>query len=993
MTYSSDEIEGKVSQLVQGSSSFTQDGLGGRNTKERFQDTRELVDSVLLYEPDSFYYLVYKAAVRARSLLSSVLSTMDDLEEDINEMSISARPVADTTGFSDATTALTTISNALARRGSISSAEYNRYDKAVNRILTRYKESVKRTYTPFGGSQATTDIVRSSAEAVTSLNTNFSSFVSAYNTLLSTVDRMLESESDYDHTEVIRSVASRQMSRIKSEMDTLEEAFDSSTPSERAKTARDDTLTVLSNRSAVKALANVRSPGDPKVEQSSTGSSTYKALAYGTGTAPSITGTVTAPWPILGTSELSVDFNATDPTVVVPLVPSPSSVPGIRAATITGANAEYTGVSFAINESVATPWPFRSGTVATGGTYTTLDNYFYLIVDGNLIRISDDLPDPFTANKNATDLASTINSVAGSYVTATPQTNGSVDWIEIEYDVAIPPTLYGNRYMQIASGPYNVPDLGAWQVMVGSPAVNYPAELTAGWDGNDELWVWPNDSTEANAVKIDITNGTWPDYVVNASTVEAAIDAGATGFQASVDNGRIVLTSTQSGEGSILRVIAEDYSTRKSPSYLGMETLGFFEGQEDRAYDVDGQAIVDVLNDNADFSAAATAELLKESIYASKKAYGSSSDEISIDVDADPSTGWNLSSVKLTISAGENEGVYGISSTSYGSGTLDIQLDRNLRDTSEDGLRIEVYQELLKITALDSGTSSYIDVDQTNPNTAHTILGLTEDLTRGTVNQLLVQYNHPIQGWVASDLTGYGVKVGDVVLEEDGTLVTTVTGIDSISSGILDVEAIDPTTSLTSFSIQSVSADNHSAFITSMGSWRDSLTSDEEELTELTRSVNFLLLNTNPPRGRVQAAATDLQAVRDLLEGTTALSGILESFTVPSIDAVDSALQTMSENGHDRARDLLTDAKFSDYQATNYKTASRSGAMMEAASKVAANDLIEPTKTRPETIGEISRLVSTQFDEIDPKYNFGDIRSGPTPINLDYFSAVVPSDK
>ena len=266
-------------------------------------------------------------------------------------------------------------------------------------------------------------------------------------------------------------------------------------------------------------------------------------------------------------------------------------------------------------------------------------------------------------------------------------------------------------------------------------------------------------------------------------------------------------------------------------------------------------------------------------------------------------------------------------------------------------------------------------------------------LTRGTVEQLFVQYNHPIKGWVAADLTGYGIKVGDVVLQEDGTPITTVTGIGSIATGVLDVSPVAPTLVYTAFAIQSVSADNHSSFISSLSDWRDALSRDDENLTSLTSSVNFLLLNNNPPRGRVQAASNDLQSIRTLLDGTSALSGILESFTVPAIPAVDRALQVMTENGQDRARDLITDAKFSEYQATNYKTASRSGAMMEAVSKVAINDLVEPTKTRPEFIGEISRHVSTTFDEIDPKYDFRGMRPGNSPINLDYFAAELPSEK
>lgn len=995
MSYTSDEIEQKVSQIIQGSPSFTTDGLGGRNIKERFEATRELVNSTLLYEPDSVFYLIYKAAIRVRYLLKSTLSLMDDLSDDIDGMAVPSKSVQDTTALSDAKTALTSISNALSRRGFISDSEYQRYNKAINRALDRYKAAIKRTYTPFSGTQAVTDAVKSSAEATISIKTNFASFQSSYSTLITSVDNLLNAYDDYDHKEIVKSVASRQMSRITSELSSIESSFNSSTPEKRTETARVDTLSILTNKASVKSLSNIIYPGDPKLQQSSTGSSLYRMSAYGTGTSPSIIGATSGPWPILDSHGLKIDFGGTN--VTVPLVPLASSVQGIKEAEITGYKSSVPGVEFALHSDLDTPWPLLTKNIATGGTYTIIGTFLYIVVDGTLFKITDAAPAGFSANLTAAQLASAIGTVAGTHVTATAMTGGGNDWVEIAYKPpASPPGIYRNRYIQVATGASHATTFdGTWRV--DEPAGPTAGELSTGWDGNNELWIHPNDL--ASEVQITLPEGTWPDYVVTtgpvgvAGTILHTIDQASVEITAeeTISDNKIKIKSNDLGEGSIVKVTSDGLSVskKKTASLLGAETLGFYPEIEVREENFSAQALVDVLNSNTSFSDQATASLVRENLLAEKSAYGVTPNIVAIALSSDPSASWTPSELKLIIEAGDSRGSYGVSSVSYGAGILQVTLDRNLRDLAT-GYRVRIYKELLKITALSSGVSSYIDVDETYGSSAHVVLGLPTTLTRGTVTQLFVERNDPAKGWISANLKGRNIKIGDVIVLEDDSIAATITGINSIGSGILDVSAVSPTLAISAFEIKSVAADNHSSFITSLQTWRDSLTSDEENLSSLAKSVNLLIKLKNPDRGRVQNAANELQAVRDNLEGSSSLTTILSSFTVPALPVVDRALDVMDQQGHDRARDLITSGKFSSFMNTNYKTASSSGAVMSATSDVAISDLVEPTKTRGEYIGQIDKLVSSTWDEVDPKYNFGDIRPDSSPIHLDYFSSDIP---
>jgi hypothetical protein len=999
MTFSSDEIDAEVSQIVQGAHTFKRDGLGGRNVKERFEETRELVNSVMLYEPDSVYYLIQKAVIRTRFLLKTTLSVIDDMEDDLDGMAVPSRAVPDTTALADAGNALNTIANALTRRGSISNAEYQRYERATNRALDTYKQSAKRTYTPFSGTQAVTDVVKASAEAATSLRTNFNTLKSSYATLLAAVDRLLGGFDNYSHDTIVQAVASRQMSRIKTELDSLESNFSSRTPDQRSQTARADTLSILTNKASVKALSRIRYPGEPKLQQSSTASAVYRASAYGTGSPPAIVGDISGPWPITDSHELEIDFGGTP--VNVDLTPNASSVPGIKPATLTGAMSDSGGAAFAINESLGTPWPLMTYEIGPGTSYPVTGTFLYIVVDGVLHKVTDDRTGPpysaFSGVRTPAELATDIE-----FHVPVLDADGWVDggtgneWVKINYNnVTSPPGTYSNRYIQIATGPNNASTFdGSWRVDVGGTKTTAgtptAGSVTRGWDGNDELWVWLDALTEATAIKLDLENGSWPDYIVSAVDLRDKINTDVGGTMASVSSGRLVLTSPVSGEGSVVKIITEglDVSGKKYPSTLGAETLGFYGDQESRESDFSAQALVDVLNANADFSAKAVASLVKTSLFSGKEAYVYDPDEVRVPSLADISGG--PSTMKLVIESGENRGTYSIGNYGFGPSWTQFQLGRNLRDPSATGFRVNVYTEHLRIEALDAGTGSYIDVDESHGTTAHAVLGLPEDRAYGTVEQLWVERNDPAKGWVAANLNGLGIKIGDVILLEDRTTVATVTGIDSLSLGIIDITPVLPTTSLTAFSIESVAYDNHAEFISTLRTWRDALSTDEENLTSLEKAVSYLLRVKNPDRGRVQVAATELQTIRDNLDGASALNDILVSFSTPVIPAVDRALDVMTQEGQDRARDLLTSAQFREYHKSNYKTSSTSGAMMDAASKVAAEDLVEPTRTQPEFAGEIDKLIVSTWDEVDPKYNFGDIKAESAPVYLDYFSTEIP---
>jgi hypothetical protein len=452
--------------------------------------------------------------------------------------------------------------------------------------------------------------------------------------------------------------------------------------------------------------------------------------------------------------------------------------------------------------------------------------------------------------------------------------------------------------------------------------------------------------------------------VTAADVVTELILEGGAIFTGDLSDDRVVIRSRLLGEGSSIRLVSGGVvSSRLTVSERTLRTLGFTQDQDVVEGDSFAQTVVTRLNQDAPFHAVATATLDRLTpVNGLGGVVSLSLQEITVSflgATSDPSADWDLTQMKLVINGGANAGTYGIVSTTWSAPDLTFEVDRNLRDSSPGNRHsITVKSERIKITSKDTSTSAYIDVNESATNSADAVLGLPTVRTYGTVEKLLVEENDAISGWVPADISRLRIRVGDMVVEEMD--VAAITSIDEAPSGILGVTPIVPTTSLTSgFTIESSASREYELFEDALQDWRDAL-SPYETLEALDVLLAPLLLLDQPSPGQVNAAYNYVDAYKTKL---TELDAELRDYVLTLLPVIKEVSQTMAEHGQDRARELLLQARISEFFNVTARTASYSRMLMDAGSNVAVEDLNEPTKTRDEGETEFDRYVAGWIED------------------------------
>lgn len=985
MGYSSSEKEEAVLRIIQGNPSVGRSSLATRRITETYAQISELVQSAFLYEPDSVYYLAYLSSNYYLRKVRALRSLVTDLMDYVDDLLKPNTPVESVSSINDARRALEAIEGAVSRQGTISASAFSRYDSAILRSREAVGRAVKLNYTPRGSSTSTTDIVRPRDEARPLIVTTLRSVKSSHTEVLDGIEYLLDGVESFVRSDVATVVARRQLSRAVADLRDLHTTLDALTPSERIPEARSALLRLLANRGVVRRLAEAPVPGAPKLSSSTT-SPTYRAAASGTGSAPTVTGSVSSPWPIEGGASDQVEVDVGGTTALVDLVPGAGYAGGIQPASVVGTLVE----NFAVGGDLATPYPFLTAEVALGSNYDVGGMTFYIIVDGTRHEVVFS-----SGNKTPTQLAFEISSAIPD-VLATAYSGGGVEWVEIAYSNSSPPARYRDRYMKIHTGVNDAvtvpsvppPNRPMGPIRVDGPSGPVVGTESKGWDANDELWVLANDDEVAPSPShtvVSLTPGAWPGYAVTAASIAADITAaGGAEFEGDTDSGRVVVASELKGEGSAIRIISDGPAT---PSHRGMETLGFIVSQEDVKSDVWSQTILNILNQDTTFQSVAVATAPRDILLKAGGAVVSGAAQLQVtllDATTDPSSGWAVSELKLVVNSGDNSGVYSVTGVSWFAPTLTIDVDRNLRDrTASNRHPISVIREHLKITSKDASTGAYVEVG-TPVGSADTALGLPTTRAYGTVERVLVERNDAVLGWTPADISRLGIRVGDKVVGPDGVDVATITGVGSAASGVLDVEGVAPTLSLTAgFTIESASGRTHGDFIEVLQAAFDGMTPFEDDgLRRIDRALAPLLIVNEPSRDQVNSAYSTVEAYATRLD---AIITALSDFVIPRVPVVDSALRTMLENGHDRSRELLLQSRFEDYFGTTSRGASYSQNLMSAAAAITVQDVNEPTKHRSGTEGEFERFMGGWEDEYDPALEFADEEELPdTPLE-DYW--------
>lgn len=1001
--YSSDERDAAVSGLVQGTLSFPVDRLGVRNQATPFEEVRELANSALLYDPDAVFFIINQAAKALGNTVSTEVQTCNDLLDAVDDLSMPDKPIEDVGSLSDAATSLSIMQGALARRGVIGASEYGRYNAAIDRAAKEIGRTAKMTYVPRGGTQVIKDVVRSSSEAKSEVLSQFKSLKEIHDDLISRIGYILSAYEQFLSANLSGVVGQRQLSRAASEMRALHEELDPKTPMERTATARGSLLKVLANKSIVKALKTRVMPGEARVEQVSGAPVQYRLSPAGTGTPSELTGTISAPWAIQATvaDRLQGDYNGT--SVNVDLVDgSTSGIAGIQQAQVDG----ITDGDFAVHSDIATPYRLVSNVEpfnVTANPYTPGFGVFQIVVDGTQYECQITAGAARTAAQIRADLinpAMWISPPGQAPLTVTAA--GGV--ITIAYNNGSPPASYSEREMAVVSGYLAITQLWPWSVEV--PGVGLVAgERSFGWNANNELWIHPNDYDDFTSTPIIATlpNGSFPGFLITTAQAKTAIDNAATASSeefagieitdGTTGKKRIGVVSTwqrlvngsavSGGEGSQVTIRSAGLRTSGSriglgtPSYMGMRTLGFYEGQDSREGDISGQAVVKALNQNTNFKAQAKASLVKKSYFESTEGFWNYGGILLKVQETDPTTDWPpASELKVSIRSGGNKGIYGLSAYDwvniFGLDFLALTLDRRMR-SEEPSIRqsFEIYSEHLKLASLVDTATSEIDLNDP-AGTARLVLGLSTVPVYGTVSKMLVEWNDPSTGWKPFDARSRKIKVGDKVVDGSGSEVSSVAAVSELEDGLVGVSPEVPgETSYSAFAIVSADYQAYRTFIVALETWWAGF-AYQEDLNALDRAINTVL-RSHPNKDRVDAVYAVVTSLRDALTGTGSLEELIQAFSVRNAPAASAATRTFGDRGLDRARELLLQGRFEEFFGTTSRTSSHGSAFLDAAAKAVVQDLNENNAAKTRFSAVYRRKVGDWDEDVDPSVDFSDV--------------------
>ena len=997
MSYTNDERRAAVQELVQGTLSFPASRLGTRDLGASYLEVSELVNSLLLFDPDTVFYLIYLTAKRLRTSLAAEITICDSFLAAVDDLAQPNRPVPDVSSLASARQSLLAMDHAASRRGKVGGPEYQRYRAAMGRMRSQLRRVVRMDYVPRGATTSTRDIVRASSDAKGATAGYFRQLVAQHDVVLERAAWLRTAFSEFQAGKLHSAVSQRQLARAADQLYDMYDLLEPLTPQERTAEARDVLLRLLSNESVVGMLAEGARPGDARMAQEPAAAPTYRVVAYGTGDAPSATGAVCAPFPLYdalaGSPTNVLGFSSLNGAPVsVDLFPgAASSIPGIQAAELVGGSEG----DFSVSDDLAVPYPLVSAvgpfdTAANGAT-------FHIIVEG--VAYEKTLP----ANPVTTDLmaAALLNAAAGWVPTQPPVTFTANLGTVVVTHTGAPPLRYRDRKMQVTLGFDYIQDMWPWTVDPGTGPV--VASSSAGWDANDKLWIKPNDMP--TYVEVDLPLGVWPTYYVTAAAVAAAITGAAVvageNFEGDVDppgGNRVVVRSTDDGEGSIITIQSD--GTRQppdaragigTPSLLGAVTLGFAVGQESRESDVDIRSVMNVLNTNSTFSAQAAARSVREEYLDERNAVWTAASEISVDLAADPTASWPaFGELKVEIRNGSNRGVYGLTGApSYVGSTLSLSLDRRLRDPSATlAHMVVVYREQLQIVSLDDSLTSAIQV--ANPaDTAHVVLGFDTVMRRGTVDQVQVQENDALYGWTGLDVSSKFVRVGDQLLDGVGSYQSSVSGVADLSDGVLSVNpGVATTFSLTTggFILRALPHVRYLEIAAALETWlTTTLLPYEEGLRRIDKVLAPLLLS-NPTKDRVDAVYALVEGLKTRL---TSLSTALGTITLSRMASAEAALQTMLEQGYDRARTLVLDGRYTAFFDLTANSASYSREFQRAVNELAVEDFNESSRARGRFDADFVRQSQSWKDDTHPDYDFSDMEDEfPDSPVIDYYGGV-----
>lgn len=275
MSYTSDEIQASVENIVLSSIRRPYDTLGVRRTDVTFTDVQEAAAGVFLLNRNAPFYVVFLAAQRAMEDAVTLGETVQRLMDAISAVGRDVYPVNDLTSLANARAALLELEGAVAGRtksfGGIERVPaYVRYENNLNQFLSTAGSAVKS-----GG-----QIVQTPQEARNVIHELVRELEEAHGELLQQVRLVQNGIQDFLSLNLPALVGAGVVSRARQVLDQRLEELEGLSPTERLTLIRSVVLDLLSQKGIIREFGSFQGPSD-KFNISGTGQ------AYSDATHPS----------------------------------------------------------------------------------------------------------------------------------------------------------------------------------------------------------------------------------------------------------------------------------------------------------------------------------------------------------------------------------------------------------------------------------------------------------------------------------------------------------------------------------------------------------------------------------------------------------------------------------------------------------------------------------------------------------------------------------
>jgi hypothetical protein len=937
------ELEAAVSQFVRTDVKTERTDLGPLSTDYAFEEMREFASSTMVFSPGSIFYLLSLAANRVNQDVIQAIEYLNDVLTAIDEVGRDTQQVTQTSLLEDAAAALIEVERTIESNNAIAARPFARYTRALDAFTANSLTPNVRRLGLGTAPDNVYEIVRPPQKAQSAIKANIAELRDLHEAIVAEATQLTVAMSEFLAANLPLVSIQNTIPKVRNDLRSLKSQFDAATRDGAIEITRDAFLSINAGRSVV---TNLTSISDPRVSRmGSTAASTDRAQATypsSSSTPAELTTDISAPYKITPTTDeirLIVD-SGVEQLVTLPLS---------EQAEIVGSRGEnYDINTSAVNALLSGgPGPF---------SISAPDNIFDIYADGVGYRVT-----LTTGSRTAAQVAGEVN--GATRIDGQPGTFGAVG---NAYD------LVGQLFIQHSTAGEHTLSLGdraVLNVLLGFTNL----ESDTGAEANNQLRLIVDD---VNAVVLTLfLSGTR-----TAASVAAELDAGSamvsvTTETITTDSGSIEVlkfSSAEYGEESHIRV---DSLTSAQEELV--ETLGLFEGQEDRgAYSLledldqaiqDGVIGVETEQSRTVLAGGGSGEaLLDGAVYKIRLPAGSL---YGVSITDDDS---------LWIANGENVGWYDIIGVVIG-GPLYEEISVGRPFPASSGVEAlnqawSLVRDVLTVRSTSVDTNSRLQV---NAATANTEVGLSPAEYLGSVSGVEIKDGTKFLNFSRAD-----VAIGDRFTLKGPIYVTEHTVSDVTEDGYqIEVTPEVPNDlAAHEYQIDSEGALAYSVFIDELNSWFSDVLAPSkfaDDIQELERVLNPLLVNKNPSAALIGAADNTADA---LLGVYLALSSLLESFMTLVVPRVDALLDMLRERGLDRAHDLLLLGEFEEFFGATKDGASYGGNLLEKMRSIAQNDVPQGRGFSSDNVDD--RLTSS-YEGSDAEFDFSDQdnESGITEID------------